>query len=133
MARLKKKRPASTKKKKKKGGAVTKPDNRQVVERQEGTAAPAVQPKHIQNRTSLPRSEGPKAVKPSGRNLQPAFIAKSVQFLREVKIELKKVTWPSRKETLASTGVVIIIVFIISAFLGLVDMGLSSLIRFVLG
>jgi preprotein translocase SecE subunit len=34
---------------------------------------------------------------------------------------------------LASTGVVIIIVVIISAFLGLVDMGLSSLIRFVLG
>ncbi|MBW2174800.1 MAG: preprotein translocase subunit SecE [Deltaproteobacteria bacterium] len=55
-----------------------------------------------------------------------------MQFLREVKIELKKVTWPSRKETLASTAVVIIIVIIISAFLGLVDLGLSNLIRFVL-
>jgi len=130
MARLKKKRPASTKKKKK-GGA--KPDNRQVTVKQENATVSAVQQKPVQNRESLPKSEVPKAIKPSGRKLQPAFLAKSAQFLREVKIELKKVTWPSRKETLASTGVVLIIVVIISAFLGLVDMGLSSLIRFVLG
>lgn len=130
MARLKKKRPASTKKKKK---GATKPDSRQVTVGQESTTGSAVQKRPVLNRESLPRSEVPKAIKPSGRKLQPAFLAKSMQFLREVKIELKKVTWPSRKETLASTGVVIVIVFIISAFLGLVDMGLSSLIRFVLG
>ena len=57
---------------------------------------------------------------------------KSMQFLREVKIELKKVTWPSRKQTLGSTAVVIILVMIISLFLGMVDFGLSSLIRVIL-
>jgi preprotein translocase subunit SecE len=130
MARLKKKRPASTKKKKQKGGA--KPDNRQLALRQEESATPAVRKSPVQNRRTSHRSEVPRAIKPSGRSLQPAFLAKTTQFLREVKIELKKVTWPSRKETLASTGVVIIIVMIISAFLGLVDLGLSNLIRFVL-
>jgi preprotein translocase subunit SecE len=131
MARLKRKRPASTKKKKKqKGGA--KPDNRQLALKQEESATPAVQKSPAQNRRTSSRSEVPKAIKPSGRSLQPAFLAKTTQFLREVKIELKKVTWPSRKETLASTVVVIIIVIIISAFLGIVDMGLSSVIRFVL-
>lgn len=60
------------------------------------------------------------------------FIQKSIQFLREVKIELKKVTWPSRKQTMGSTLVVIILVMIISLFLGVVDFGLSSLIRAVL-
>jgi preprotein translocase subunit SecE len=56
------------------------------------------------------------------------FVDKSMQFLREVKVELKKVTWPSRKQTMGSTLVVVIIlVMIISLFLGLVDMGLSSL------
>lgn len=60
------------------------------------------------------------------------FIQKSVQFLREVKIELKKVTWPSRKQTMGSTVVVIILVVIISLFLGVVDFGLSSLMRAVL-
>jgi len=130
MARLKKKRPAATKKKKKRGA---RSNNQQVAVRQESATVSAAQQRPVQNRESLPRSDVPKAIKPSGRRLQPAFLAKSVQFLREVKIELKKVTWPSRKETLASTGVVIVIVVIISAFLGLVDMGLSSLIRFVLG
>ena len=60
------------------------------------------------------------------------FITKSLQFLREVKIELKKVSWPSRKQALGSTGVVIVLVIIISLFLGLVDVSLSSLIRMVI-
>ncbi|WP_319524422.1 preprotein translocase subunit SecE [uncultured Desulfosarcina sp.] len=60
------------------------------------------------------------------------FIDKSLQFLREVKVELKKVTWPSRKQTMGSTVVVLVIVAIISLFLGVVDAGLSGLIRAVL-
>jgi len=60
------------------------------------------------------------------------FIDKSIQFLREVKVELKKVTWPSRKQTMGSTVVVLVIVAIISLFLGVVDAGLSGLIRAVL-
>jgi preprotein translocase subunit SecE len=60
------------------------------------------------------------------------FIDKSIQFLREVKVELKKVTWPSRKQTMGSTVVVVVIVAIISIFLGIVDAGLSGLIRAVL-
>jgi len=54
------------------------------------------------------------------------------QFLKEVKIELKKVVWPTRKDTIASTSVVIILVFIIAIFLGLVDFGLSKIIRVIL-
>jgi preprotein translocase subunit SecE len=60
------------------------------------------------------------------------FIDKSIQFLREVKVELKKVTWPSRKQTMGSTVVVLVIVAIISLFLGVVDAGLSGLIQAVL-
>ena len=60
------------------------------------------------------------------------FFDKALQFLREVRIELKKVTWPSRKQTIGSTVVVIVLVIIISLFLGLVDMGLQQLVRVVL-
>lgn len=60
------------------------------------------------------------------------ILTKSAQFLREVKVELKKVTWPSRKQTIGSTAVVIALVMIISLFLGVVDFGISSLIRIVL-
>ena len=51
------------------------------------------------------------------------------QFLREVKTELKKVTWPSRKDTLAGTAVVLVTVFIVGLFLGIVDSLLSHLIQ----
>jgi preprotein translocase subunit SecE len=54
------------------------------------------------------------------------------QFLREVRVELSKVTWPTRKDTLASTSVVLVIVILIAAFLGLVDLGLSRLMRLLL-
>ena len=54
---------------------------------------------------------------------------KAKQFIREVRVELKKVTWPSRKETIASTSVVLITVFLISFFLGIVDLGLSRFIK----
>ena len=60
------------------------------------------------------------------------YIDKGLQFLREVKVELKKVVWPSRKQTIGSTVVVLILVIIISVFLGMVDIGLSSLVRVVL-
>jgi preprotein translocase subunit SecE len=63
---------------------------------------------------------------------EPNFLQKSSQFLREVKIELKKVTWPTRKQTMGSTVVVVVLVMIFSLFLGSVDLSLSSLIRYVL-
>ena len=47
-------------------------------------------------------------------------------FLREVRIELKKVTWPSRKETIAATGMVIILSVLVAFFLGLLDVGLAK-------
>ncbi len=58
---------------------------------------------------------------------------KAGQFFREVRVELKKVTWPSRKETIASTSVVLITVILIAFFLGIVDLGLSRLIKVFLG
>jgi preprotein translocase subunit SecE len=57
------------------------------------------------------------------------FWQSTQQFFREVRVELKKVTWPSRKETIASTSVVLITVMMVAFFLGIVDLGLSRLVR----
>ena len=54
------------------------------------------------------------------------------QFLSEVVSELKKVTWPNRKETLGATGVVLVLVVLISAYLGLVDYILSHFVRYLI-
>jgi preprotein translocase subunit SecE len=71
-------------------------------------------------------------VKPVATKPKENFISTSIQFLREVKVELKKVAWPTRKQTLGSTLVVIILVTIIAFFLGAVDIGLSSLVKLIL-
>ena len=63
---------------------------------------------------------------------EPNFFQKSIEFLREVQVELKKVTWPTRKQTTGTTIVVIIFVFVVAAFLGLFDLGLSKLVQVVL-
>ena len=78
----------------------------------------------------LPLMRSTKAVKAAtGKQ---GIVDKSLQFLREVRVELKKVTWPSRKQAIGSTVVVLILVMIISLFLGVVDVGLSSLMRVIL-
>jgi len=55
------------------------------------------------------------------------------QFLADAKVELKKVTWPTRKELLSTTAVVIILVLLIAFFLGIVDLGLVKIIKNVIG
>ena len=55
------------------------------------------------------------------------------QFLAEARIELKKVTWPTRKELLSTTAVVILLVLLVAFFLGIVDFGLVKIIRNVIG
>ncbi|NBQ34077.1 MAG: preprotein translocase subunit SecE [Gammaproteobacteria bacterium] len=44
-----------------------------------------------------------------------------VSFMKETKIELKKVVWPTREETTKTTGMIIIAVIIVSIFLWIVD------------
>ncbi|MBI5097929.1 MAG: preprotein translocase subunit SecE [Nitrospirae bacterium] len=52
-------------------------------------------------------------------------------FFREVKIEIKKVVFPSMEEVKGSTKVVVVMVFIIAIFLGLIDLLLSKLVGMV--
>jgi preprotein translocase subunit SecE len=63
---------------------------------------------------------------------EPNFIQKAVEFVTETRVELKKVTWPTRKQTTGTTVVVIIFVFVVAVFLGLFDLGLSKLVQVVL-
>ncbi|MBI1816608.1 MAG: preprotein translocase subunit SecE [Deltaproteobacteria bacterium] len=60
-------------------------------------------------------------------------VPRSINFLQEVGVELRKVHWPSRKETTAATGVVIAITVAIALYLGFVDFVVSQVVHFVLG
>ncbi len=85
------------------------------------------------NNTAGLTRKSAKPVKKEAASGISGLFEKSVQFLREVRVELRKVTWPSRKQTIGSTAVVLLMVIMVSIFLGIVDFSLSSLIRLVIG
>ena len=51
---------------------------------------------------------------------------KVLDYIRESRAELKKVTWPTRQQMWHSTIVVIVVTFMVSAYLGLVDLLLTG-------
>ena len=60
------------------------------------------------------------------------LVPRSVTYVQEVWTEIKKVYWPSRKETYAATAVVLVVVAIVALFLGTVDFALSQMIQAIL-
>lgn len=129
MARLQRKKPVSTKKRKK-GDDTAASENANTSASVEAASKPALPAKKKKASTPTRRVSGTTKSEPTGKIR--GIVDQSIQFLREVKVELKKVAWPSKKQTIGSTAVVLILVFIIAAFLGVVDMGLSGLVRLVL-
>ena len=52
-------------------------------------------------------------------------VAAATEYIRDVRVEMSKVSWPSRVELRESTVVVIVMVVLIAVFIGVVDRGLS--------
>ena len=57
----------------------------------------------------------------------------AVEFVQQVRQELARVTWPTRKETLVTTAMVFAMVFVAAAFFFIVDQVLSHGVRLVFG
>ena len=60
-------------------------------------------------------------------NLNPA------KFVREVRQEMNKVTWPTRKETTVSTLMVLLLVTVAATFFVFVDWIIGTLVRMIIG
>lgn len=60
------------------------------------------------------------------------MLVKAKNFLSDVQAELKKVTWPARKDTISTTWVVVAIIILISFYLGICDFILAKLIRVII-
>jgi preprotein translocase subunit SecE len=134
MGRLQRKKASGAKKKKKqKTGAAAAAKVRTSNDASSQKVAVAeIRNKDTQTATTTPSKKQSQIIRTVPDKTKTNFFNSTVQFLREVKVELKKVTWPSRKQTIGSTVVVIVLIILISLFLGSVDIGLSSLIRVVL-
>ena len=55
------------------------------------------------------------------------------KYLREVRQEVSKVTWPSKKETFTSAGIVLIVISIAAVILMLLDQFFAFIVRVILG
>ena len=134
MGRLQRKKTSGTKKKKKKKtGSAASAKSKAVITKSGRTTVPTAGGNKVAPaaKTASAKKKSQDASVAAAKPKTNIFHS-SIQFLREVKIELKKVTWPSRKQTIGSTAVVVALVLLISLFLGFVDIGLSNLIRAVL-
>jgi preprotein translocase subunit SecE len=60
------------------------------------------------------------------------FVRRVREFVQEVLLEFRRVTWPSRQELINSTVVVLALTVVVAFFLGGVDIGLSKLVQRVL-
>jgi preprotein translocase subunit SecE len=134
MGRIQRKKPPGTKKKKRQGNenqtAAGLQDEKEIGAKSTSSGESAA---IVAKKKTVPFQKRPApATTAAATKPKDNIFNKSAQFLREVKVELKKVTWPSRKQTVGSTVVVIVLVMLISLFLGVVDFGISSLIRMVL-
>ena len=130
MARLQRKKTLKAKKKKKQNGSKDvsiRASSNTIAKKTSFITSPA---RELKRKSSLSQKKALTKAKAEPGKLK-SLIDKGMQFLREVKVELKKVTWPTRKQTIGSTAVVLVLTMLISLFLGVVDIGLSGIIRLV--
>ena len=116
----------------KKGGAGE--IEKAVEEKPTKNLQPALAPK--ETRITLrnpPSDEGVSEGLVAGWAKKMQFVGLTKTFFREVRMELKKVTWPTRKETLAATAMVIILSVIVAFFLGILDVALAKLVGSIMG
>jgi preprotein translocase subunit SecE len=65
----------------------------------------------------------------ANRRTEPTYEFGPVRFLREVFEELRKVVWPTPAELYRYTIVVVVTVVVIAGFIGMVDWGLTEIVR----
>lgn len=62
-----------------------------------------------------------KPVKAAAPRRMPAMVDRVVTYLREVRVELTRVNWPTRRELVSMTIVVVVVLLVLAIYLGLFD------------
>ena len=87
--------------------------------------------KHIMNLTDID-DKTIRESKKEGKTLKEFTEFYSEEFFKDIKAELKKVTYPTKSETIGSTTVVLILVFVVGIYLSGMDMMLVKAVRFII-
>ena len=84
-------------------------------------------------RANAKQQAGKKNRKPAPHEKQPNIFVRIITFFKEAGKELKKVSWPSRREVINSTIVVLVCVVLVTALILAVDWGAERLAELVYG
>ncbi len=71
-------------------------------------------------------------IPPGLPNFEIKMLNKVGKFLNEVKTEMKKVSWSTKKELISSTWIVIVTVFLLAVFIGVIDFIISRAVNSVI-
>ena len=80
------------------------------------------------NQDATSKETKPAKVKKSEKDKKPGIGKRIARFFRELKAELKKVSWPSRADTIKKTGIVIACVIVVGIIVWIFDGIASSVI-----
>lgn len=69
----------------------------------------------------------------ANKKQRPGMFARLALFLRQVVAELRKVIWPTRKELITYTWVVLVFVVFMGAVIGLFDLGMARVVFAIFG
>jgi preprotein translocase subunit SecE len=60
------------------------------------------------------------------------LISRIIEFFKDIEVEARRISWPSVKESIRSTGAVVFISVLLASFLGLVDFLFSLIVKYIL-
>ena len=86
-----------------------------------------------ENEKKVEQAVEAKKDKKSDKNAKPGFFARMGKWFRDMKSELKKVQWPTRKQTINNTLIVIACVIVVGIFIALFDYVAGEAIRLLIG
>ncbi len=81
---------------------------------------------------SPPKKAASKPQDKAGKSGIAEKVSQFREFFEESKVEIKKVTWPTRKETITTCVAVVVLTIIVSVYLGIVDFAFSRVVGFIL-
>lgn len=61
-----------------------------------------------------------------------AYVKRIQRFFHDVKIELKKVNWPTRRELMTFTSIVVVVILVIGVFFWILDMGFTAILKLII-
>lgn len=70
--------------------------------------------------------------KAAKKNKKPNIFSKALKYLRECKVEIKKITWPTPMQTTKNFGIVLLVIAVIGVFVYALDSGLFALLSLVM-